>query len=360
MHSDGTIEEISWDHLTGFDIETNELGPFAPDVFWVLRSPERAIRVPQGATGDDHLLERLQQLPGFDNEAFIPAMASTEEAVFKVWRRKEDTESGPREWLAPGSHTTLHTAPYRAVPIRLGLLARNEERSRWLSYRELLVPLTQAGSEAPLTLRCATPCVAFIVASPMNATHDSIVKSDRRGRLRYTKDQKSARVEAYQSSGLSGPRFAGIHGVKVQTLASWLQKRETSAVPAALPQPRPISNFLSLIPAGIDHGNPAAPASALPIHLPGGIRLDLTATSQAPRAAALIRQLQTPPSCGHSPAASKSSSPSSLATCAAASTASMTPSPIYSARTRKAVPFSHPGEHWRSPYRQLDEPSGAR
>ena len=90
----------------------------------------------------------------------------------------------------------------------------------------------------------------------MNATHHSIVKSDRRGRLRYTKEQKSARVAAYQSSGLSGPRFAGIHGVKVQTLASWLQKRETSVVPAALPQPGPTSNFLSLIPAEINHGNP--------------------------------------------------------------------------------------------------------
>lgn len=92
MHPIGTIEEVSWDDLTGFDIETNDLGPFAPDVFWVLRSSERATRVPQGATGADCLLECLQQLPGFDNEAFIAAMASTEEAAFKVWRRKEDTE----------------------------------------------------------------------------------------------------------------------------------------------------------------------------------------------------------------------------------------------------------------------------
>lgn len=97
IHPNGTIEKVSWDDLSGFDIETNDLGPFAPDVFWVLRSSERATRVPQGATGDDHLLERLQQLPGFDNETFIAAMASTEEAAFKVWRRKEVTESGPRE-----------------------------------------------------------------------------------------------------------------------------------------------------------------------------------------------------------------------------------------------------------------------
>lgn len=89
---DGTIEEISWDELNGFDIETNSLGPFAPDVFWVLHGDERRCVIPQGATGDGALLERLQQLPGFDNETFIEAMASTSDATFEIWRRKEDTE----------------------------------------------------------------------------------------------------------------------------------------------------------------------------------------------------------------------------------------------------------------------------
>jgi len=63
----------------------------------------------------------------------------------------------------------------------------------------------------------------------MNATDESIVKADRRRRLRYTTEQKTALVEAYQSSGLSGPRFAELHGVNYQTLASWLQKRKRTA-----------------------------------------------------------------------------------------------------------------------------------
>ena len=87
-HPDGTIEEILWDDLTGIDIETNALGPFAPDVFWVLHSSKLVFHIPQGATGDDQLLERLQQFPGFDYEAFIAAMASTAEATFEVWQRK--------------------------------------------------------------------------------------------------------------------------------------------------------------------------------------------------------------------------------------------------------------------------------
>jgi hypothetical protein len=56
----------------------------------------------------------------------------------------------------------------------------------------------------------------------MTATNHAILKSDRRGRLRYSKEQKSALVEAYQTSGLSGPRFAALHGVNYQTLAGWV------------------------------------------------------------------------------------------------------------------------------------------
>ena len=84
---DGTVEEVSWEGLTGFDIKTNSLGPFAPDVFWILHGDNRGCIIPQGASGDGALLERLQQLPGFDNEKFIEAMASTSDATFEIWRK---------------------------------------------------------------------------------------------------------------------------------------------------------------------------------------------------------------------------------------------------------------------------------
>src|SRR5690606_16951852 len=48
----------------------------------------------------------------------------------RPWRGSERKSSTPAV-LAPRSHTTLRTAPYRAVPIRLGLLTRNVELSRW-------------------------------------------------------------------------------------------------------------------------------------------------------------------------------------------------------------------------------------
>jgi transposase-like protein len=125
--------------------------------------------------------------------------------------------------------------------------------------------------------------------------NDTIVKSDRRGRLRYTPEQKAALVEAYQSSGLSGPRFAAIHGVNYQTLASWLQKlKQTSpASPSAGSSPR----LLSLIPAEIEGLGNFGAGQALEIMLPGGVSLSISTSNQAQLAAILIRELQQTQPC---------------------------------------------------------------
>ena len=51
--------------------------------------------------------------------------------------------------------------------------------------------------------------------TPMN---ESIMKTDRRGRLRYTPEQKKTMVDAYLVSGLSAPHFAGSGFFSVKTL----------------------------------------------------------------------------------------------------------------------------------------------
>lgn len=126
----------------------------------------------------------------------------------------------------------------------------------------------------------------------MTATNHAILKSDRRGRLRYSKEQKSALVEAYQASGLSGPRFAALHGVNYQTLASWLQKHKQTASTAAGRQTPP-SPFL-LVEAEF-HSMP--PAGAMELILPGGAKLAISVSGQIPLAAALIRELANPRPC---------------------------------------------------------------
>ncbi|MEZ0389036.1 MAG: hypothetical protein ACAI34_18320 [Verrucomicrobium sp.] len=95
---DGIVETIRRDELMAVVIETNNLGPFATDVFWLLLGEREGkpcgCYIPAGATGEDDLFKELQKLAGFDNAAFIDAMASTDNARFVVWRC--ESEGSPR------------------------------------------------------------------------------------------------------------------------------------------------------------------------------------------------------------------------------------------------------------------------
>jgi transposase-like protein len=122
--------------------------------------------------------------------------------------------------------------------------------------------------------------------------NDGIIKSDVRGRLHYSKEQKSVLVQAFETSGLSAPRFAALHGVKYQTLANWIQKRKRAA--ASAPPGLPCPAFLSLVPAELEA---AGDGRAMEVLLPGGAKLVITAPGQVQLAAALIRALENPRPC---------------------------------------------------------------
>jgi hypothetical protein len=93
-HPDGTSGTVAWDDLRRVEIVTTDEGPFLTDVFWVMHGSEAGCVVPQGATGERALLERLQQLPGFRNEAVIEAMSSTDNRRFLCWERMGSGERG--------------------------------------------------------------------------------------------------------------------------------------------------------------------------------------------------------------------------------------------------------------------------
>ena len=122
----------------------------------------------------------------------------------------------------------------------------------------------------------------------MNATHDSLVKFDRRGRLRYAPEQKAALMEAFAASGLSGPKFAALHGVKYQTFAAWLQKQKHTTATRGLPAPQDWALVEVALPAS--RGN----AGGLTVILPGGAELHVAKADVVPLAAALIRELSRP------------------------------------------------------------------
>ncbi len=87
MHPDGHEGALRWDDLGVVAIETNDSGPLGCDVWWVLVSfrGDSGCVIPQGATGEDQLLSRLQELPGFDNEALVSAMSSVENERCVCW-----------------------------------------------------------------------------------------------------------------------------------------------------------------------------------------------------------------------------------------------------------------------------------
>jgi hypothetical protein len=91
-HPSGQKQSIDWDDLHAVVIATNGTGPWGTDVWWWLKGPDGKpwCSIPQGATGEDELLERLQRLPGFDNQKMIQAMSCTENQAFVCWGRPSD------------------------------------------------------------------------------------------------------------------------------------------------------------------------------------------------------------------------------------------------------------------------------
>ena len=65
---------------------TTSRGPFEEDVYFVLTYDDGSnSAIPLGEAAD--LLPWLQELPGFDNETFIRAMAVSAEGISALWRR---------------------------------------------------------------------------------------------------------------------------------------------------------------------------------------------------------------------------------------------------------------------------------
>ena len=84
---DGKTERVGWDDLQRVEILTTSDGPMASDVFWLLHGTNGGCAIPQGATGERALLERLQALPGFDNAQVIEAMGSATDRRFLCWQK---------------------------------------------------------------------------------------------------------------------------------------------------------------------------------------------------------------------------------------------------------------------------------
>jgi hypothetical protein len=84
----GESQRIEWSAVDCIAIETNDSGPWDADVWWVLEGAGMRIAYPQGATGDEAMLEGFpERFPDFSHEAVIRAMGCAENARFVCWQR---------------------------------------------------------------------------------------------------------------------------------------------------------------------------------------------------------------------------------------------------------------------------------
>lgn len=100
---------------------------------------------------------------------------------------------------------------------------------------------------------------------------------------------RAALLAEFAASGLSGAKFAALHGIRYQTFAAWRRSARLAAAgppfsASAAAAGGPLA-WLEVVPA------PAAAPAGLDIHLPGGARLVLADASQAGLAAHLLRAL---------------------------------------------------------------------
>jgi hypothetical protein len=80
---------LDLDALDSIDILTNATGPWADEIYYVLRSRDCALAIPASAAGVEELLRELQTLVDFDTETVTVAMGATGDGRFAIWRRRE-------------------------------------------------------------------------------------------------------------------------------------------------------------------------------------------------------------------------------------------------------------------------------
>jgi hypothetical protein len=118
-----------------------------------------------------------------------------------------------------------------------------------------------------------------------------ILKSDAAGRVLVPLDRQVELVREFERSGLSGPRFAEIAGVKYQTFAAWRRKHGSLPPPRRSRMSSPPIPSASWLEAAVE---PAGDTSIL-VRLPGGATMELSHPGQAHLAVQLLRAIAATP-----------------------------------------------------------------
>ena len=124
-----------------------------------------------------------------------------------------------------------------------------------------------------------------------NGADEQILKTDAKGRLRTSAERRATLLEEFDRSGLSGPQFAELAGIKYQTFATWLQKRRKGT--PALAQSADTVKWLEAVVEKAQMSGGKSPSS-LVVELPSRARMEISNANQATLAAEVLRALARP------------------------------------------------------------------
>lgn len=127
----------------------------------------------------------------------------------------------------------------------------------------------------------------------MQKSEAAILKTDGRGRVQTPAARRESLLDEFERSGLSGPKFAALVGIKYQTFAAWsARRRKLNGNKVSVKPADPVRWLEAVVDQAQRSTGPKA--LSLLLQLPGGARIELVHAEQAPLAAALLRSLEKP------------------------------------------------------------------
>lgn len=121
-----------------------------------------------------------------------------------------------------------------------------------------------------------------------------ILRRDNKGRVQTPPEIREQILDEFETSGLSAPKFAELHGIKYPTFASWRKRRREKQSIESKPEKTetaPAFTFLEIEPARSIEPVPQNGGVHLIVELAGGHRVQIADRSQIDLAAGLISQL---------------------------------------------------------------------
>jgi hypothetical protein len=128
-------------------------------------------------------------------------------------------------------------------------------------------------------------------------TDEVVLKQDVLGRVKTPAARREQLLDEFERSGLPGQRFAELAGIKYQMFATWAQKRRPSVatMPAGkLTAAKKSVQWLEAVLAPPPGAVVKTGGLTLVLHLPGGVRVEMSDMKQVEMAVALVRALQKP------------------------------------------------------------------